>query len=139
MKCKKNDCFSCPYPDCINSYIRPRYELSPEQKEMDRIRNRERYHAMRAAGMCVQCLHRPAIPGRTKCLECNNWFNRYKRERSHAAGTPSRSEMDGIGLCTCCGKHPPLEDHKVCESCYAKLLVSLRKANAQRAALAGRR
>ena len=132
MKCKKNDCFSCPYPDCINNYVKPRYELSMEQKEKDRIRAAERYRTRRDSGVCVICGNRPAAQGKTKCVECNIWFNRYKRDWCHTSGTLPRSAMDGVAICKHCGKRQPLEGHKVCESCYSALLAALNEANRKR-------
>lgn len=134
MKCRKNDCFSCKFPDCINDYVAPIRAKTAVQKAANAKQYRDRYYAARAAGLCVQCRARSARPGHVLCAECNNRKNRLVRERMHDAGRPSRSEMDGVVLCTQCGKRHPVEGHKLCGICYDKALVSLGYANARRKA-----
>lgn len=55
MKCKKNDCFNCPYPDCINDYVPPIRKQSKEQikKKSEKMQLMRKEWAQK--GLCTSC------------------------------------------------------------------------------------
>lgn len=53
---------------------------------------RERYRALRLAGLCVRCKQSEAIPGMTLCENCRLWNN---QRRSGASTAPRSSYRDG--------------------------------------------
>ncbi len=53
---------------------------------------RERYRALRSAGICVRCKNAEAIPGMSLCRDCRLWSN---QRRSGAATAPRSPYKDG--------------------------------------------
>lgn len=117
MRCKWSDCFTCPYPDCINDYVPPIRKASPEQikrrtqKKSLLIKERE------SSGLCTQCGKRSPREGYKMCRECQNKAKKYKEKENRKSGITPRFMLDGVYLCQKCGKHPPVEPYKLCERC----------------------
>lgn len=133
MICKHDDCFTCPYPDCINDYVPPLVLTTEERKKQIRDRGKARYQERKDAGLCVECGDRPPATGKVRCNDClrrnrNNarrsWQSRYR--------TMPKEMWGYLGLCTTCGKHPQEDGRKVCKECLAKSAESLKIARAAR-------
>lgn len=128
MICKKNDCFACPYPDCINDYVRPPYKPSEAQKKRNIELHKQRYSRRKEAGICVICGKRRPMENRLKCSFCTARLKEMSRRYRQRDGVTPRVLMDGVGLCTMCGKSPPIEGKRVCRTCYDKLVHNLENA-----------
>lgn len=133
MKCKHDDCFTCPYPDCINDYTPPLQVLTAEQKSRINKRHRDVYLQRKEQGLCAYCGKRPALPNRVRCNDClqknrdgarKSWQSRYD--------TMSRDMMGYLGICMTCGKRPQKAGYKLCAECHAKSVESLKIARAAR-------
>lgn len=136
MNCKKSDCFRCPYPDCINDYVRPIPELTEEQKKEASKRAGARQKALRnrrkEAGVCLWCGERSPVEGETLCVACKlrkKGYNKAWRERN---GVISKSLWDDLGRCMSCGKPERLEGYKLCEKCYQNACNGLQKGRSTR-------
>lgn len=116
MTCKKDDCFSCPYQDCINDYVPPLIRTTDEQREQMRDRGRARYQERKAAGLCVRCGKRPPEAGKVRCWSCLE--NDARSHRGH--GRTPRILFDGIERCMTCGKSELQPGKKICPECYEK-------------------
>ena len=121
----------------------------------ERERSRREVEQRRAAGLCLHCGKAPALEGRTTCGPCAE--ARRARERSRYAKAKAEGKLYGgrkvetrrrigrersrrreearraAGLCTGCGRHPPVEGGATCESCREA------KRAAERALYASRR
>ena len=84
--------------------------------ETSKLRMRERYRALRDAGLCPQCGKAPQGVGRIMCDSCN--ANRLRwhadnRERSNAKSAEYRRRLKSTVLsaygavCACCGETRP--------------------------------
>lgn len=125
MNCKKNDCFTCPYPDCINDYVKKRYKRPPDYSKINVIRNRERQEKRAAAGLCIMCGRKPPRAGYKMCPECQaKTRNRQNRYNWETGKRQPQVLLDGVSRCKRCGKAPPAEGYKLCERC----LESARRA-----------
>jgi len=56
---------------------------------------RERYRALRSAGICVRCKNAEAIPGMSLCRDCRLWSN----QRRSGAATAPRSPYKEAMIC----------------------------------------
>ena len=105
----------------------------------ERERSRREAAERRAAGLCLDCGKAPAAEGRTACEPCAE--KRRARERAKYARAKDEGKLYGgrkvetrrrigrersrkrdetrraAGLCTACGRHPPVEGGATCESC----------------------
>ena len=105
----------------------------------ERERSRREVEQRRAAGLCRHCGKAPALEGRTTCGPCAE--ARRARERAKYARGKAEGKLYGgrkvetrrrtgrersrrrdearrvAGLCTGCGRHPPVEGGATCESC----------------------
>lgn len=128
MICKKNDCFSCPYPDCINDYVPPLVQQSEERKKQMRDKGKARYQERKAAGLCVRCGKYPPQAGKVRCWSC---LKKDALNHRDPTATP-RFLFDGVERCRTCGK-PELEPgKKVCPECYRTSLRTIAIARAAR-------
>ena len=101
--------------------------------ETGRARDRERFARRtaerRAAGLCPRCGQAPAAPERTVCEDCGEKRREADRAR-YAAGKAAGKLYGGrdpdakrqhdrrdAGLCTRCGRLPPVEGGTTCELC----------------------
>lgn len=119
MNCKRDDCFRCPYPDCINDYVKKEYPRAKEYLARQIEYHRQRAKQREAAGLCNLCGERPPRPGYKSCLECAMKQRRYANKSHWKRGTTPKPLMDGVELCKKCGKAPPVDGYKVCERCLA--------------------
>lgn len=55
MECKKNDCFNCPYPDCINDYVKKTYPRKKQWVEHQTEYVSRRAKRRAAEGLCTKC------------------------------------------------------------------------------------
>lgn len=102
----KVDCFNCPYPDCVvdkvpsggdrteyyHDYYRSHWETKRSQSDdyhaahRDELlaywskRNKKRYDRLKAAGICVKCGKRSALPGIIRCEACREAEKERQRE-----------------------------------------------------------
>ena len=118
MKCKKSDCFNCPYPDCINDYIPPIRKQSPKQIK----RRTEKKSLLRKEwqknGLCTCCGKKPPRDGYKMCYECQRKARRYKEEETRRKDLHIPiALLDGENLCKKCGKAPPVKPYKLCMRC----------------------
>lgn len=130
MKCKKTDCFTCPYPECRNDYVNPVYQPTEEARAKVRERKMARYQERKAAGLCVRCGKRPPQDGRVRCWQCLRNDAASHRALARNAGALPRDLFDGVQRCKTCGKEGVIPGHKLCRSCYDKSCVSLQAARA---------
>lgn len=70
----------------------------------------ETYLARKARGLCVNCGHRPAVPGAVKCERCRESDKRFRERRN--------AEAAAGGTCIDCGRKA--ESGALCASCRAK-------------------
>ena len=125
MNCKKNDCFYCPYPDCINDYVKKQYKRSPEYIRRAVARQTERIEQRAASGLCTTCGKRPPRTGYRTCAECQARSRKYTNRHNHnVRGQLPQVLLDGVSRCKRCGKAPPAAGYKLCERC----LESARRA-----------
>lgn len=128
MTCKKNDCFACPYPDCIIDHVPPLVQLTEERKKQIRDRGKARYQERRAAGLCVQCGKRSPETGKVRCWSCLA-----KDARNHRdPNAIPRILFDGVGRCKNCGRPELRPGKKICPVCYEKSCRTLVTARAAR-------
>jgi len=122
----------------------------------ERERARRQAVARREAGLCSACGKAPAEDGRTLCEPCGE--KRRARERARYARAMSEGRLYGgrpvetrrrigreksrkrdetrraAGLCTSCGRHPPVEGGSTCEPCRIARRESERRTYAARRA-----
>lgn len=162
MRAKRcdEDCFHCPYPDCI---------VEQTQREWYINYFNERKARLKAAGLCIYCGKVPATPGFLMCDTCraknNDSYRRsvekhmaeglcincgekkenlgkplcmrcYKRkkERIMAYQVKTREAWIKQGLCSICGKNPARPGLKTCLSCGEKRKARYRKRRAKNGA-----
>ena len=129
----------------------------PERARLyERERSRRKADERRTARFCLRCGKAPAEPGCTVCEPCAETRRARERARyakARAEGKPyggrkvetrrrigrerSRKRDEtrrAAGLCTGCGKHPPVEGGASCESCRAARRAAERALYASRRA-----
>lgn len=122
MKCNK-DCFNCPYPDCINNYVKindPEYQKKYyEEHHSQMLEHQKKIREERKAnGLCTVCGKRPLTEGsKAHCVECLLKLRRRSIERNRKKNMIPKALFDGIVLCKKCGKDKPVEGYKLCENC----------------------
>lgn len=132
MICRKNDCFTCPWPECRNDYVKPRYLTTEKDRARMRERGKARYRERKDAGLCARCGKRPPQDGRVNCGEClRKDAARRRALRVNSGGIP-RELFDGVRRCKTCGKEEVVPGHKLCRSCYEKSCEALKVARAAR-------
>ena len=55
-----------------------------ERRAKAAARKRERYHSLRAHGLCVRCKENAALPGETMCMDCK-LYNNQMRSGAHVS------------------------------------------------------
>lgn len=127
MRCKKSDCFSCPYPDCINDYVKPTRRLSAESARRKIEKRSALIAERRASGVCTSCGGKITDTRFRMCAACREKARRYKEQELREKGVKPRELLDGVTLCQKCGKFPPKEPFKLCERCYESSMEHLAK------------
>lgn len=128
MRCKAVDCFTCPYPDCINPEPLRIQTLTREQKDRMNARQRETRKAYKAAGLCSTC-GRPRDDTRwMRCSRCRASGRRYQEKIHRKAGHLPKCLLDGVERCAHCGKAAPVEGYRLCEKCLADARAALAKS-----------
>lgn len=76
MKCYNQDCFHCPYPDCILDYddISSRMQTPKSRKNQKSLREQRK-----ELGLCTKC-GQPAVEGKTLCQNCLEAQREYIRD-----------------------------------------------------------
>lgn len=129
-----SECLNCPYPDCINDYVKKTYELSSEKYEIHKNKTNERQKQKRKEarenGFCTICFNNKATHGRF-CYRCYLRQRRYQRnklEKKKINGNHknNREIWESKGLCVTCGGKR-LEGKMVCPECYEKRLIAIHK------------
>lgn len=80
MKCRKNDCFTCPYPDCIDDSISHQSPLSDASKARLSQKGKARRAAFETAGLCTSCGKRVPEIGYKRCYICRSYDKRTKEK-----------------------------------------------------------
>lgn len=87
----------------------------------------EIYHFYKDAGICVNCHARDAVRGQTRCPDCRDRHNQYRRQRTEQEQEQMRKyqreryeSLKGSGLCVRCGKRPPESGKSSCTFCLRK-------------------
>ena len=118
--------------------------------------SRETEAERRARGLCPRCGKAPPAPGRTICVSCGEqrradararyaeakaagklYGGRNPESRRRLAREKSRRRMLArldAGLCTYCGRRPPVEDGATCEPCRKVRQAAERRIYAERRA-----
>lgn len=123
MKCNWKDCFTCPYPDCINDYVYPynaesnkKYYQANKEKRKQQVRNYQKERI--ANGLCEDCGKRPiAKNSKSRCTECLLRRRIQAEERRRKNGVLPRTLFDGVTRCLRCGNEELVSGHKLCEKC----------------------
>lgn len=119
MRCKASDCFTCPYPDCINPEpLKIRiYTEEEKKKSVESVRNLRKRR--KELGQCPYCGVALAPDSKFKmCLECRIKSNRNRKNWRIRNGYTPQELLDGVERCKKCGKAPPKPGYKLCERCY---------------------
>lgn len=72
-RCGHDDCFTCPFPDCIvgRDYGEPRVKKTPEEIKAAKAASRRRYVKKAfEAGLCIVCRKAKPEEGRKTCSAC---------------------------------------------------------------------
>ncbi len=126
------------------------------RRAFERERHRRRTAERKEMGLCPKCGRRNPAPGRSLCEVClekgrKSEQARYVRARAEGAryggrdpesrrrmarerNKRRRSERREAGLCTGCGKVPPVDGGAVCETCREERRAAERKLYAERRA-----
>ena len=129
------------------------------RRRFERERHRRRTAERREMGLCPKCGRKNPAPGRSLCATClerNREAQRARYDRARREGAAyggrcpesrrrmarernkkRRRERRDAGLCTGCGKVPPVEGGAVCEACREARRTEERELYARRRA-AGR-
>jgi|GEM_PF-5022038 len=108
-------------------------------KERANARLRRRHAERAALGLCTRCAKSPAEPGLEMCRSCaekRRAADKARRARARAEGKPyagrdpdlrrradrawdrrRRRARREAGLCSKCGRNPPVDGRSVCEGC----------------------
>ena len=87
-------------------------------------RTAERRHSYRSEGLCGEC-GGTCAPGKLTCGPC--------RSKAVTANASVRARRLAEGLCSRCGKGPPKEGRKACQTCIDKESArTLRKYHARK-------
>ena len=137
MKCNR-DCFNCPFPDCINDYVKvndPEYQKRyyEEHRSQELERKKKTREDRKANGLCTYCGKRPLTEGsKAHCIECLIKLRKRSMERNRKKGLTPKKLFDGIDLCKKCGKEKPVEGYKLCESCLEKARQAIELGRSRR-------
>lgn len=128
------DCLNCPHPDCINPDPRARYpswiyeNRTPEYKQRQNERAKERREERRAKGLCTKCGKRP-VQGTATCAECRRKRKTYVDRTEREKGVLLYSDRDFLGLCKRRGcDQKAMKGRKLCEKHYAESLDYIARA-----------
>lgn len=120
------ECLNCPYPDCINDYIRIR-TMTEHDKQVAREYQKKKRDEARVNGMCMRCFKNKATHG-TRCdkcwLECKKEDKKRYRRKREEQNKESRETWQYNGKCYFCGQEV-IEGKKVCKKHYEILMVSV--------------
>ena len=122
-------------------------DANPSARAKDRERCRPSIEERIALGLCSQCRRNPAAPNRRRCEPClekrreadRESYRRAKddgkayggkdpirkRKTARAASKRRKNSRREAGMCTRCGRRPPVEGGATCEPCR----VSRREAD----------
>ena len=114
--CDHGNCDTCPHRECIADI-----NLADQYLEQTRIwaknTRKNLYHSHKANGLCTRCGSKA-----THGLLCEkHWLARkieFKRYRAKTFVFKVKSDE----LCGTCRKAPKFNDHKVCKTCYNRLI-----------------
>lgn len=130
MKCKRSDCFNCPYPDCINDTFKKKPTEEQYKRHMAQVRAYQRKRRLERIeqGLCTECGKNKPTEGYKTCAVCRNFRARRRKENYYKKGDHKPPYLlDGVTLCKKCGKEPPMEGYKVCKRCYESCVANLTK------------
>ena len=87
-------------------------------------RGRERREWYKAHGICIQCGHEEAVPGRLMCGEClyernAHWWTVHTTEENTIYRRELYARYRAEGKCVECGR-PAVEGRCMCQSCREK-------------------
>lgn len=136
--CRKQDAYTLNKralcADCserIAAAQRERMAQNAGLAERKSLRSKELYNSRKEQGLCPKCgKRRPDGEHRIFCLACLARGRRYDKRKFDKLYGPDRLTKQNVsefGICSTCFKSPA-ECGKLCESCYAKHLISLNTA-----------
>jgi hypothetical protein len=127
-------CLECPHKECINPDPRARYpswiyeNRTPEYKQRQNERARERREERRAKGLCTKCGKQP-VHGTAMCDDCKEKENKRRRKRRKEKGVLTYEERQYCGLCKRRGcDQKAVKGKKLCKMHYEQSLVNTAKA-----------
>lgn len=136
MRCNE-DCFNCPFPDCANDYVKPynaeyRKKYHIENREAENEKNRQAKAKKVAEGLCRNCGRPIAQNSKVHCIDCLLKIRKRSAENRRKKGGLPRHMLDGVVLCSICGKEKPVEGYKVCQRCLENNRRNIQKAHENR-------
>ena len=137
----KTKCWDCLEKDAEMS-VKYREGLSKERLEERRgsvrVAMKKRRIKAREDGICVVCLQRRSVKGKSMCFECIRKQDRRNYECKIIRGSLNYDDCLLTGTCTMCRKKPR-EHGMLCDTCYASAMKRLALANASKAYLRNKR
>ena len=137
----KTKCYDCLEKDAEMS-VKYREGLSKtrleERRENVRVAMKKRRIKAREDGICVVCLQRRSVKGKSMCFECLAQARRRKEELRIIRGTKSYDDCLLTGTCTRC-RQRPMEHGYICMECYDSLMKNLGHAVQSEAYLRNKR
>lgn len=137
----KTKCWDCLEKDAEMS-VKYREGLSKERLEERRgsvrVAMKKRRIKAREDGICVVCLQRRSVKGKSMCFDCIARQKRREADIKIILGTQSYDDCLLTGTCTRCHARPMSHGY-VCEECYEALMKNLGHAIASDAYLRNKR
>ena len=128
-RCRVNNAFEnhvfCP--ECLEKHkIRCEKTRSEESKEQRRKYVKRKRELCIAFGICRECMKRPVVKGKSKCIEC--YSKEKQRNKRKSDKKVARDIRTNIGLCYFCGK-PVEQGYKTCKKHHSICADNLSKAS----------
>lgn len=117
--CDWHDCESCPHEDCIADI-----EKSLDRRKRKYKKNYAYKKAKQEKGFCFNCGKPVSSLSKWFCDDCRTKINKKRRGKQQQYLKHPKNPK----LCWLCNKLPPIEDKKLCLSCYMKQSKILAKA-----------
>lgn len=103
-------------------------------RELSRKYCKDSYARKKAVGICVRC-NQPVLDGHTMCekhikeerIRCRR---KYYKHKVYKTKPNQHVQWAADGRCFNCGSYDMQEGKKLCKSCYATRMISIKKAQA---------
>ena len=114
-------------PECLEKHkIRCEKTRSEESKEQRRKYVKRKRELCIAFGICRECMKRPVVKGKLKCIEC--YAKEKQRNKRKSDKKVARDIRINMGLCYFCGK-PVEQGYKTCKKHHRICADNLGKAS----------